>query len=107
MSPRVGPSEGPPPSAAPVQEGPALGRADHAAVAEGRGGPRVRAAGAERVPGVPVQPQHQGRRHGGVPRAALLRAAPLHQHPPGLQDRRLQHVHVHELQLVLRSVGHG
>jgi hypothetical protein len=27
----VGPSEGPPPGAAPVQEGPALGRADHAA----------------------------------------------------------------------------
>ena len=87
----MGPSEGPAPGAEAVQEGPAVGDDVDAAAGQAIRGEGVRDKGPERVRGVPLQPQHQGRRDPDLPRAALLRPAPLHQHPRRLQDRRLQH----------------
>jgi hypothetical protein len=87
----VGSSEGPAPGAEAVQEGPALGEDIDGEAGQAVRGEGVRDPGAEGVRGVPLQPQHQGRRDADVPGPVLLRAAPLHQHPRRLQDRRLRH----------------
>jgi hypothetical protein len=45
------------------------------------------------VRGVPVQLQNQRGGEGRVQRAALRPAGVVHQHPPRLRDRRVQHRH--------------
>lgn len=54
----MGPPEGPAPSAEALQEGPAVGGAVGSEAGQAIRGEGVRDQGAERVRGVPVQPQH-------------------------------------------------
>ncbi|KAF7096814.1 hypothetical protein CFC21_098711, partial [Triticum aestivum] len=88
----MGPPEGPAQGHQAGRAGARLRRSHRAAHRELREGVRVQVE-RRSLRGVPVQLPHERRREGRVQRPAVRPAGLVHQHPAGLQDRRLQHRH--------------